>query len=242
MKLEFGICPQCKNDIPSERLSENVVVCPSCGYTDNKGDKKVESQLFKSFAKRGILMSLLMVGGFIQTVEYDEYAIEVIPLQIKSMTGMASEQDYSNLARICKDRKKWDCMQEALTQQHRKNPQNLEPLFLVGELQFKKGEFQKSIKTLGYYINQGGLNLMAAYYKAQSHGELGEIAEASQLFEQILSAKPVTHQITVAQKYVNLLLKHQMNSQAKRVIEEVRALGVNSSLFMEQEFKALAKK
>lgn len=242
MKLEFGICPRCKEEISKERLNESVIVCGSCGFTENKGDQTVDHLVFKTFTKQALIFSVVTVGLFIQTVNYDKYAVEVIPLQLSQMIGKASEADFVRLAQIYEDRKNWDSLEETLTNQFKLIPQNPEPLFKLGELQFKRKHYQKAIQTLSFYINSGGLNLMGAYYKAQALGETGQVDEASTYFEQVLKAKPETLQITVAQKYVQLLLKHNRQDRAREVIEEIRKLGANSNLFMEQEFKALAKK
>ncbi len=240
MKLQFGVCPQCKQEIAEDRLRENIVICQHCGFSDQKSNKRLDKQVYKSFLKTSIALTIVLVGGFIQSVSWDQYAVSIIPLKLKQMTGTASITDMAEISKICFERKKWDCLSESLIKRYQMSPNTeLETLAELGSLQFKLGQYAQAEKTLSTYFQQGGLNMDASYDYARSLSLQGEVDQASQVYQQILQAKPETLQITVAQNYIKLLMTNNRHREAKTVLDGIRASGSNANMFMDKEYKEI---
>lgn len=241
MNLQFGVCPQCKMEISEERLRDNPVICQHCGFSDQKAMKNVEKRVYKTFLKTSIVLTGFLVASFIQAVNWDKHSLTIIPLKVKEITGMASLQDLKTISEICTERKKWDCVEAALAQTYQMSPQSeLEVLAELGKLQFKRGDYVGAFKSLSTYFNQGGVSLDASYDYARVLAQQGQVDQASQVYDEILKAKPDTLQVTVAQNYVRLLMDNSRYKKAKDLLEEIRKSGSNASLFMDKEFQELA--
>jgi tetratricopeptide (TPR) repeat protein len=241
MDLQFGMCPQCKQDIAEERLRESVVICQHCGFSDQKTNKSLEKKIFKSYLKASLLVTVLLVASFIQAVNWDQYFFSIIPLKIKEMTSTASTMDLKEITRICNERKKWDCVEASLLKTYQSSPNTeIEALAELGKIQFQRGETDAALQTFSTYFAQGGLSLDASYDYARSLSLRGQVDQASQVYEKILEAKPDTLQVTVAQNYVRLLMNNNRFSQAKDLLEEIRKSGSNANMFMDKEFQEIA--
>lgn len=240
MKMQFGTCPQCKMEVSKDRLSQAPIVCNHCGYTDRQSTRVQDEVIYKSFMKTSIALCLTLVVGFIQAVNWDKYSLEIVLLKGKELSGLASLTEYKRMVQICNERKKWDCVESALTSAYSKSPQTeLETLAELGQLQFKRGKFREAAGSFATYFQQGGLNLDATYDYARALSEVGQSEQASQVYSQILQAKPETLQITVAQNYIRHLMKNQKNMEAKKVLEDIRKSGTNANMFMEKEYQQL---
>ena len=240
MNLQFGVCPQCKQDIDEARLRESIVICQHCGFSDQKSNQRLDKQVYKTFLKTSLVITVLLVGGFIQSVSWDKYAVTIIPLKLKQTLGMASLQDMTEISKICQERLKWDCYGQALAQRYQMSPNTeVETLAELGNLQFKLGQYAQAEKTLSTYFQQGGLNMDASYDYARSLSLQGQVDQASQVYQQILQAKPETLQITVAQNYIKLLMTNNRHVEAKSVLDGIRASGSNANMFMDKEYKEI---
>lgn len=240
MNLEFGMCPRCKMDIAEDRLREPLVVCQHCGFSDPKSDRKLEKKIYSHFLRTSLIVTGLLLAGFIQAVNWDQYSLSIIPLKVKELSGIANLQDYQQLSKICEERKKWDCVETSLRQRYTLSPRTeIEALAQLGKLQYKRGKLAESLQSLKTYFDQGGISLDASYDYARALSQRGFVDQASQVYEQILEAKPETLQITVAQNYVRLLMKNNKYREAKTLLEDIRKSGSNANLFMDKEFQEL---
>ena len=204
-------------------------------------DRTVEQEVAKKFIKVSIALSTLLVLAFIHTIKWDEFFIEVIPLQIKSLIGGLSAEDADRFASICKIRKNLDCVETMISSKFNSNPQNIEALAELGKVQFLRKEYRESANTFAIYFKQGGLSVDASYDYARVLGEVGLVEQSAQYYDRVLASKPDAMQVTVTQSYVRMLVSHGKNDQAKAIIESIRSKGGNASLFMENEMQQIAK-
>src|SRR5690606_24630914 len=166
------------------------------------------------------------VGVFIQAVNWDRHSFEIIPLTIKEFAGVANLNDYRRLTEICIERKKWDCTESSLAKRFALSPHSeLEALADLGEVQYKRQKVREAADSLNQYFAQGGLNLDASYTYARALSDIGDLEQASTVYDRILKSKPDTLQVTVAQNYIRVLMKAQRHRQAKEVLEEIRESG-----------------
>jgi len=214
------------------------VVCPSCGYTESVREAHLETHLEKRFIKIAIIVATLLIAGFYQSVNWDTYALEVIPLKIKQWSGAASPVDLDRIAEICKERRKHDCVEIAYGTKA-DIFRDLEALSLLGQYQVKREKFAEAVGTFKRYFDQGGLDIEASYQFAKSLGKVGQVEDSVRYFEQVLQAKPDTLQITVTQAYVKMLTDNGRAEQALKVIEDTRKTSPSANLFMQAEYKDL---
>lgn len=235
-----GYCPQCKLEVADLR-SLPFLVCPHCGFTQNKNAQTSQNEISKRFIKLSIGISAAMVIAFMHAVKWDTFFFEVLPLKAKQIVGMASAEDYGRLAEMCKVRKDSECVEDMLISKVQADTKNIEVLAELGQVQFQRNKFKDTAQTLKRYFDNGGLSMDASYTYARTLGQIGMVAESSVFYQRILDSKPETLQISVTQNYVRMLMDNGRADQAKKVIESIRIKGSNAAMFMESEFQQITK-
>lgn len=229
-------CPRCQQDFSESRRNSVVVVCSSCGWTPSDSNKNIDKSLHKKFGIVATAIAIFVTGGFIQTVEWDTHAVEVIPLKIKQTIGAASSEDLARIGEICIERSKLACTEQAFKEMAQRNPEDYARL---GKFQFQRGLFKDSTWAYGKYFEKGGSDMEARYYFARSLGEVGMVDEAIAQYDYVLASKPETLQVTVIQHYVKMLMNTQRLEQAKSLIDNVREKSATNAYFMNDEFKKI---
>lgn len=123
-----------------------------------------------------------------------------------------------------------------------KNPDDVSLKENLGKIRYQMGDFKGAAEVYTEYFNQGGRQLEPAFLYAKSLQELDRKGEAAQYYEFILEKKPETLQITVTQKYVNLLKEIGQYQRAIELIESIRKKGSNAAYFLDAELQDLKKK
>ena len=229
-------CPRCQQDFPEGRRNSVVVVCSSCGWTPSDSNKTIDSVQHKRFSVVATVIAVFVTVGFIQTVEWDNHAFEVIPLKVKQTIGAASAEDLSRIGEICIERSKLACTEQAYKEMAQRNPEDYARL---GKFQFQRGLFKDSTWAYGKYFEKNGQDMEARYYFARSLGEIGMVDEAVKQYDYVLAVKPDTLQVTVIQHYVKMLMNNQRFDQAKVLIDTVREKSATNAYFMNDEFKKI---
>jgi tetratricopeptide (TPR) repeat protein len=236
--LDFGACPRCKMDISPSRKQSTPVICDQCGFVSSKNERTLTAKQENHFIKTAIAISVFAIAALVQVGTWDQYAIEIIPLKIKSLIGAAQVSDQERLAQICFDLKKFSCVEDAYAVIAKSDSTKLAQL---GHFQMRMGKYNEAAQNFYTYFQAGGVELEASYDYAKTLAQLGQVDEAVKYFDQVLAAKPETLQVSVVQSYVKLLMDHQRFEQAQKLIADVRKSGENAALFMENEYqKALA--
>ncbi len=233
-----GYCPQCKLEVPESRTLPTLI-CPHCGFTNSKSFQKAQKEVSQRFIKLSVGLSTFMVIAFMHAVTWDQFFFEVIPLKAKQIVGMANATDYGRLAEMCKTRKDSECVEHMLTNKVQAEPQNIENLAELGQVQFLRNNFKGSAATLKKYFAEGGLSLDASYTYARALGQIGQVDESSEAYKKVLASKPDMLQISVTQNYVRMLMDAGRAEQAKLVIESIRVKGSNAAMFMESEMQQI---
>lgn len=235
--FQFGACPRCQSELSGDRMAFQPLICNHCGFTANAVQSKAEQQFERRFLKVGLAIALALGLGFVQAANWDEYALEIIPLKIKELTGTASASDLSRIADICVARLKHDCVESAYAAKG--SAGDNEAFAALGKYQIRRGKTREAQKTFTAYFRNGGRDLESAYQFAKVLGETGQIDASAGYFESVLKAKPETLQITVIQNYVKMLVANGRAAQALMLIEETRKSSSTASLFMDTEYQSL---
>lgn len=238
MKINF--CSRCKLDIPEEMQQNEIVVCPHCGLVKSSNESKLEANISKQFIKFTIGTSLLFIAIFMHSVSWGPYFIEVIPPKARSLAGMASAEDYSRLAKMCKELKDLACVEQMLGQYVKLDAKNLEVLAELGVLQASRKHFPQAVNTLGQYFKLGGQNTDVSYTYAKALVEIGKMDNAIYHLEKIRSIKPNALSIAATHDYVQMLIKSGRTARAMAVIQSIRSQGATAALFMDAEMRKLA--
>lgn len=235
--LEFGACPRCKQDISADRKNKSVIICNHCGYTASPNAAIVHREMQKRTIMIYGIFSAVFLGSYIQLANWDNYALEIIPLKIKSVIGMTNGKDADRTGEICMELKKWDCVETAYIKAAAEDQTKLPRL---GNFQMKRSEWNQAAQTYYSFFQKGGQDLEASYSYAKALAQLGQVDEATKYFDQVLAARPDVLQVTVVQNYVKLLMDHQRGDQALKLIKSIRSKGPETGSFMEAEYKKLS--
>lgn len=234
--MEFGNCPRCKQEVSQERQRLSPIICNHCGFTSTKAEITVMDKVESKFIKTAIGLSVVLAAGFIQVANWDTHAAAVLPLQVKSLIGAMSAEDHDQMASICMDRKKYDCVELSYGKSANAS---LENRARFASFLFKREKIRASADQYKTYFAQGGVDLEATYEYAKALSQLGQFDEASVLFQQVIDAKPETVQITVLQHYIRALISGNQLEKAKTIIEDVRKQSAQANSFMEPELKQI---
>lgn len=237
----FGHCPACGEEIPQERIFNGSAIC-QCGWTKSITAFKANEKAIDRVCIGMILMAALLVGSFIHSVNWDRHFFGIVPLKISQWTDSATIADLQEIAEICIERKKHDCVEIAYEQQYSKNPKDITPLAKLGNLQALREKWPEAVTTYASYFAQDGEDLEAAYNYAKALGHVGQVDKAEMFYNRVLKAKPDVLQITVTRHYINMLVEHNRLKKAKSVIEYFRKQGTNTGYFMDKEYKEIKQR
>lgn len=238
---QFGHCPACGSNIPQERIFNDSVIC-ECGWTNSGKAKKENAKQTDRTCIYIAIFAALLIGSFIQAVNWDKHFFTIIPLKAQQLAGMANADQLNEIAEICMERKKYSCAETAHFQAWKKDPKNLVHLEKLGELQVKQDLMLSAIKTYDTYFGNNGDDLDAKYNYAKALAATNDTQKAEKYFKMVLKAKPDILQITVTRHYINMLVKNDQLAKAKSVIEHFRKKGSNTGLFMDKEYKEIKSK
>jgi tetratricopeptide (TPR) repeat protein len=230
--MNYAPCPRCQLDIADERRNQSPVVCNHCGFTSPKKNNQVQSEVESRFIKISLGLSLFFVAAFIQVVNWDNHALTVLPLQAKSLFGVMSAQDQEEMATLCMDRQKYDCVERMYS---KTAATSLDNRARFADFLSKREKVRPAAEQYKLYFDEGGVDLQARYNYAKLLAQLGEFDQAAVLFHQVIDAKPDTVQITVVQHYVRALIHANQLDKAKKMIEEVRKQSAQANSFMAEE-------
>lgn len=239
MFAEFGSCPRCQNDISAERRQDSVVVCDHCGFVISTTEQQFREKGEKRFIAYALGVGFVLVAGFLQLCSWDTHFLEVIPLQAKELIGASSNEDLEQMAAICLDRKKLDCVERAYS---KLGDRDQNQLLRLGKFQMSRAHYTEAANTYRTFFTKGGIDLEASYNFARALGQIGMVDEAAKYYDYVLGAKPDVLQVTVVQNYVRLLMEANRLDQAQKLIMNVRKQSEASSMFMEDEFQKIKGK
>lgn len=193
---------------------------------------KKEKDLELRFIKFGIAVCGALILGFIHLANWGEDGLAIIPLKIKTYTGIASAETYSELARICAQRGHYHCVADAYSEIARLNPSDLEVNLTLGDLERRLGRHSRALRAYDDYLKKGGADIVKAHYgRAQAFEALGEDEMALLAYEKAIHAKPDMILTTVTEAYLDLLIKKERFQKAKAVIADARKRGGKDRLF-----------
>jgi tetratricopeptide (TPR) repeat protein len=225
-------CPACHQIIPADRLLAGTAYC-SCGcsiaFHERRRDRVSSFPL--------VVFSVILVSVILHVLNWDTYALQVLPLKLKQLTGMAREAELVELANICQARQKPQCEIQALGQAYQLNNKNIPLLLRKANLHHKLNEHQAVVLTLSTYYKKGGKDFSSRHNYAIALGEVGQTVEAQKQFRYILRLDNKKPQFQVARSYVDMLMKQRDYTTAKTVIEDYRRSAPQAGLFLEKELK-----
>lgn len=187
MMVDPGVCPRCAQRIELERKREAVVVCSACGFVQSSSEHRLAETSHRKFVNVGVGLCLFFVAALVQISVWDNYCLEVIPLQIKEMTGMSQDKDFERMAQICLERKRLNCVETQYAHLSKKDPKQL---LRLGKLQMSREHYQDAVKTYKNYFKGGQKDLEATYNFAKALGQVGQIEEARKHYLYILNSRP----------------------------------------------------
>lgn len=193
-------CPRCGGKI--DRVSRTLIC--KCGWTYSKATKEEESSE-KTVITGMVLSFLLLAGTLFHLFQWGGHAFSSV---------FAGPQKKLN---ICMDLKKYDCVEENYNKLFKKT-NDPEWLAKLGELKFKREDFNGAEQTYKLYFSKEGKSYKAAYYYAHSLAKTGNIEEAISYFDSILRSKPHVLMLTIMESYLQILVSNNRAEKAREIL------------------------
>lgn len=232
-------CPACYKPAQTDRLVGTQAYC-SCGLSwDINGKISKSENQASSGARTIVIFSILLVSTVLHYVTWDQFSLEIIPLKIKQLTGLAKAKDYLEIATICEKRQKTACQLDSLKQAYQLNNKDLRSLALAADIHMKKTEYKQAAQLFQtYFSHSEALPVHRASY-ALALNEIGDLKGAEIQYKQVLSQDNKEPNFVAARAYVDVLIKTSALDKAKGVIEEYRKATPTSALFLDKEWKLI---
>ncbi|MEO0335909.1 MAG: hypothetical protein AAF202_05935 [Pseudomonadota bacterium] len=239
----FGHCPACGTEIPAERQFDGIIIC-ECGWTSSVKNQAANTKMNDRVCIAIAVFAALLVAAFVQVVNWDTHAFDIIPLKAKQISSTASGDDLNAIVEICMERKKINCAEEALMDLYNLDKTNGEALARLGDLQTQASRHEDAVKTYDLFFGVDGTKptLDDKFNYAKSLAATNQTEKAEKYFKQILKSKPGVLQITVTRHYIKMLVANEKYKKAKDTLDYFRRQGSNTKLFMEQEYLEIKKK
>lgn len=229
-------CPTCFKMIPAAQSYEGTFVC-ECGQKVRTGHN---SKKTASASKSWIIgLGLAIIASFIHTSNWDNFSVEIVPLKVKQILGMADFQELRRIADICENRKKSFCQESALIESTRLDPKNKDLLLEISQIQMDRSAFESARLTLNSYFQLGGKDRLARYNLAIALWKLNMTADAKKHLKYLVFSSKQNLDAQAARSYVNLLMSEGDMASAHKVIQHCRSLGNNTAMFLEKEWKEI---
>lgn len=238
---QFNQCPRCGAELEAERFMHGTVVC-QCGWTKSLRNESAERRNIDRICTSIVLIAALLIGAFLQAVNWDKYFFTIMPLKVKQYANMASVSDLKSIVNICEERKKLDCMESAYQQLIRIDSKNPVHLADLGLLLVKREKWTQAADAFARYFALKGKDPEAAVAYAQTLSRLKKYAEAEKYFRFVLGAHANLTQVTVARSYVLMLIEANRLQAAKEIILSFRKKSATASLFMAKELGDIRQK
>lgn len=186
-----------------------------------------------------VILGFTLLGGLIQVVNWDKYALSVIPLQTSVLFGSATIADHEAFSQICLERKKYDCAKDHLMSLVKSDSQNLEAQLSLGLLQVRMSELPAAKETLGLYLENGGDDPRAKFNLAKVLTQQDQIGEALKIYKNLLRSKTGVFQVSVTKEYIRTLMQAKKWKLAKAAIQQARLRSQAHNAFMASEYLAV---
>lgn len=237
------LCARCSQSVAQERLNTEVVVCNHCGFTNDHREIEFRASQEKAFVKFIAIVGIVLITGFIHLVEWDQHFFTIIPLKMKQMVGLASNEDLRKIVQICEVRLRHSCVQQALADLGKRDPKDADVMLQLGEILRKTGQTAQAVAAYKEHFNRGGNSSEAAYQLAKIYEFSGQYNEAKEYYSRALLARPEVLQVTVIQNYVDMLIKLGESKDARGIIEDVRKKnGPSAHYFMAKEYDSISSR
>jgi tetratricopeptide (TPR) repeat protein len=188
--------------------------------------------LDRRFIKFGAALCAVGMLALVHLINWGNSSLEVIPLKIKDVAGIASAENYSELADICMARGRYECVADSYYRISKLNPSDVDVNLILGDLERRLGNHSKALRAYDEYIRLDGPDAVRVNYgRGQSLAAVGEIDSAFLAFDKAILSKPDVIQTTVTEAYLELLIKNERYKKAKTVIAEARTRARKSNLF-----------
>jgi tetratricopeptide (TPR) repeat protein len=185
MMIDTSFCPQCSQRIETERRREAVVVCANCGYVASAAEQKQSASSHQSFIFASVAFVAIVIGAMAQISAWDNYWLEVIPLEVKEMTGTSKPADLARMVDICLERHRYTCAEDGYSRLSKKDPAQLVKL---GKLQMSRTHYKEAADSFRQFFSVGGKDLDASFQYARVLKQIGKVEEAGKYYRYIARA------------------------------------------------------
>ena len=185
-----------------------------------------------------IAIGLVMVLAFFHMMSWGKYAGSIIPLKIKTATGLASAADYRKLAEACSTTGRFDCAEQAYLYEFQISRDSE----VVGELasfQMKTENFKGAAETFVKYYQLEGKNPAYAFFYGQTLEKLGEKDRAVRAYQLSIEQNPEMLSLNATSALVRLLMADGKFKEAHQVVSQFHSSADNAKGYLNEEAKIL---
>lgn len=237
MFSQHSTCPRCHTEISEGRRNAVPTICDNCGYVISNNEQKSEQSLAKNYKYGMFAFAAAVVGSHLFFSSWGGYTFEVRWIQLFGGNSVASQE---RMAQICIETFQYDCAEQAYLSIARTDSKQF---LKLGKFQMSRQNYTGAAQSFKQYLaTNEDVNFDVTFLLARSLSEANSVDEAASLYENIIHAKTDVLQVTVIQKYVEMLMKNQRWAQAQRIIEEIRKRDESVADFMGPQYTEITAK
>ncbi|RME17657.1 MAG: hypothetical protein D6797_02110 [Bdellovibrio sp.] len=234
-------CPDCGKNLNEQYSVTGVFMC-TCGWTGSISAAALSKQdPTRKTIPFLVLISTLVVAGLIHVINWDTYALKIIPLKVSQWFHVANKSQLQKIVQICEAREKWSCVEGAYEDMVRQDPENTELLALLGQAQMKSENWVGAAQSFQNYFLKKGKSVEVAYNYALVLEKMGQVSAAERYYKYILSSQKHQLQPKVMRSYVLMLMRDKQYKKASELIYQFRQSNRKAAFFMDKQLREIRK-
>lgn len=216
-----GNCPRCDAKISPERMINGLVVC-ECGWSLSMNESRAAHRNEGKTVK-GMVSAAVLIAGFLATSFFlNSPTGQVMSIRTKAQIGIATQEDWTNLAQYCKNANDLVGAEDALRTAFNKDKTNLNLLLQIAKLQEQSLQNEKAVKTYEEYLKLGGSELEVRLQYAIALERTNQLDKAISEYETLMIAQAGSVNVTATKGLINLYIRMERFIDAEKAIEDFK--------------------
>lgn len=193
-----------------------------------------------SLAKYIYIIGILMFAGLFHLIQWNQHSLTVLSPKIAIWTGKATAADHYALAKICRDRGKWECRRDSLYLAYQMDPKLEAAALELGKELSQKKLFSDALTVYTLYFKNNGKDFEARFNFAIALAETKRFQEAYKQFNYVLqhNRDKLQHPLYV-RTFVKYLMANNQLQVARQLITQTRRSNKRAAFFLEKELQQI---
>lgn len=233
----IGTCPQCSNEIPSNRVLNGFAIC-ECGWCDNSGLNKLNKKNEKATINAMVAGAVALVVVFAYLATWGSYSFEIPFVKLRQITGTLSKQGHIELAEACIGLGRYECAKSAFLEISTSLGDN-SGIAMRAKLEERLGESAAALSSYAQYMRTNGKDSSAFVAYARLLENANQSEEAFKYYEGAIANAGETLPVQATTGLVRLLMKQGKYEEALTRIQTFHQSAGNAVGYLNTELTQL---